>query len=116
MIEALAANRCMIPLLVPVLDRGEVSMTTIQYTALGSVLSAFARVINAMTPTALSAHGMAMKQSPAKTNDPAANQQQTATRQPDLARIQSDILPPITTVKHDPSHGIIPTYQSEARL
>src|ERR1700736_453089 len=101
----------MIPLLVPVLDRGDVSMTTIQYTAFGSVLRAFARVISAMTPAALSAHGMAMKQSPARRKDTAANQLRATTRLPVLERIRSDSRPPTTTAKQEPSHGIIPTYQ-----
>src|SRR5260370_7846380 len=102
MMEALAANRCMIPLLVPVLDRGDVSMTTIQYTAFGNVLRALATAIRAMTPAALVAHGMAMKQSPARRNDTDANQLPATTRLPVMQSIPSATLPLTTTPNHNP--------------
>lgn len=112
---AMLAMKCMMPLKVPTRD-GAVSITTAQYTEFGKALRAFPNVISAITAHTLCACDTKRKHSVVKSNVPAANQLRAITSLPVRLCSQSEMRPPSRTVKHAPTHGIIPTYQSDDRV
>ncbi|MNG05614.1 hypothetical protein D3C84_888150 [compost metagenome] len=79
-------------------------------------MRALARVIRAITPHTVWACDTSMKQSVVNSRQVAASQLRATLRLPVRRSSRSEILPPSSTVKQAPVHGIMPMYHSDDRL